>query len=654
MSDYLALTDLAHLGGRGVVFNGAHENEFSGLSVAFAGDVNGDGYDDLLVSCSTIPDAVDEPGKAFIIYGHAGSWANSFNLYSVNGANGFLFNGETDGQEFGSSVSSAGDVNGDGIADIIVGAYNHHNEGQTGPGAAYVLFGSATGFDAQVNAADLDGSNGFRLNGAQAEDGVGLSVASVGDLNGDGFHDIAVGSWQRYDNGLNVPAETYIVFGKADGWDASIDLDSLGAGEGAGIRIAPGDTTALEVASAGDFNGDGIADMIMGALSAEPSGRSDQGAAYVIFGHDGPWEPTLDVSTLDGSNGFAINGLHKGDVLGWRAQTAGDLNGDGITDIAVSAPGAGSGYGGEAYVIFGSTDGFPATLDVTHLNGRNGFVIHGLDEQFSQIYTVASAGDWNGDGLDDLVVGVPWAQGDSALAGRTFILFGGAKGWDADFQLSDINGDNGVSFEGIGPEDFIGVSVAGAGDLNGDGLADIAFGGPNSYRHVQNVGESYVIFGALPGQAVHRVGNALAQTIHGGEFDDVLNGRAGDDVLIGHGGDDTLRGAKGGDQLFGGDGADTFVFETFQKSTVAHADHIGDLSADDVIDLSAIDAVRGEPGDQAFVLVSQFTGAAGQLTWSYAAGSDTSTLKGDIDGDGQADFVVQATGDHTGFTNFVL
>jgi serralysin len=140
----------------------------------------------------------------------------------------------------------------------------------------------------------------------------------------------------------------------------------------------------------------------------------------------------------------------------------------------------------------------------------------------------------------------------------------------------------------------------------------------------------------------------------GGKSDgsDLLSGGKGGDHLFGENGRDVLIGGAGGDELSGGSGADHFVYLKLTDSTAAHADTIVDLTADDVIDLSAIDADSIVKGNQAFVLVSGFTGHAGQLMLNDLGGA--ADLLGDVNGDGVADFVVHLSGDQTGFDNFVL
>ena len=182
------------------------------------------------------------------------------------------------------------------------------------------------------------------------------------------------------------------------------------------------DLSGSSVSSAGDVNGDGIGDLIIGASSA---GNFDVGESYVVFGSNGELESSLDLSNLDGSNGFAIDSLD--DIrsrLGSSVSSAGDVNGDGFDDLIIGAPYADSnGYfrNGQSYVVFGNSGGWASRLDLTTLDGSNGFVINGLDGNDYSGSSVSSAGDVNGDGFDDLIIGAPGADpNDYSSAGESY------------------------------------------------------------------------------------------------------------------------------------------------------------------------------------------------------------------------------------------
>ena len=203
-------------------------------------------------------------------------------------------------------MSTAGDVNGDGYADLIVGAYGADNNGRADSGSAYVLFGKASGF-ANIDLASLGASDGYRIDGAVGSDRCGYSVSTAGDVNGDGYADLIVGAYCADNNGRSSSGSAYVLFGKASGF-ANIDLASLGASDGYRIDGAvAGDQCGHSVSTAGDVNGDGYADLIVGAYGADNNGRADSGSAYVLFGKASGFA-NIDLASLGASDGYRIDG----------------------------------------------------------------------------------------------------------------------------------------------------------------------------------------------------------------------------------------------------------------------------------------------------------------------------------------------------------
>ena len=278
----------------------------------------------------------------------------TLNLSTLTGTNGFKIQGETAYDLSGHSVSDAGDLNGDGFDDIIIGAWQADPNGSLS-GASYVVFGKAGGFSATLNLSTLTGANGFKIQGEVANDISGDSVSGAGDVNGDGFDDLIIGADGADPNGISSGA-SYVVFGKAGGFSATLNLSTLTGANGFKIQGETAvDQTGTSVSAAGDVNGDGFGDIIIGAPFADPNG-SDSGASYVVFGKAGGFSATLNLSTLDGTKGFKIQGEAAYDRSGISVSAAGDVNGDGFDDIIIGADSANTNgtYSGASYVVFGS------------------------------------------------------------------------------------------------------------------------------------------------------------------------------------------------------------------------------------------------------------------------------------------------------------
>jgi hypothetical protein len=594
----LAAIDLATLDGtNGFTLIGIDQSDFSGGSVSFAGDVNGDGFADLIVGASTAESAggASVEGESYVVFGKA-SWAGTpaLDLATLDGTNGFRLIGIDVADFSGFSVSSAGDVNGDGFADLNVGApFAESAGGPDKEGESYVVFGKASWAGvASLDLATLDGTNGFRLSGIDVNNLSGWSVSSAGDVNGDGLDDLIVGAPNA--------RQSYVVFGKAS-WAGtpSLDLATLDGTNGFRLNgIDAGDRSGHAVSSAGDVNGDGFADLIVGAYYAESAGGADkEGESYVVFGK-ASWAgtPSLDLATLDGTNGFRLIGIDEYDGSGRSVSSAGDVNGDGFADLIVGAPYAESAGEtndeGESYVVFGKASwaGTPS-LDLATLDGTNGFRLNGIDAFDYSGLSVSSAGDVNGDGFADLIVGAPRATsaGGGADEGESYVVYGKAS-WAGtpSLDLATLDGINGFRLSGIDAFDQSGFSVSSAGDVNGDGFADLIVGAPNatSAGGAALEGESYVVFG----------GNFNGAVTHlGGAGDDMLTGTAAAETFVGGAGNDTMRGKGGADSFQGGSGDDTIIVGSGLPLYVSGGSGIDTVNLAALaasIDLSGLDSSR--------------------------------------------------------------
>ena len=391
------------------IFTGEAGDDFFGWSVASAGDVDSDGFDDLIVGAWLNDAGGTNAGRAYVFSGQTGD-----TLYVFTGEAAFDF--------LGQSVAGAGDVNNDGFDDLIVGA-GGNDAGGYRAGRAYVFSGQT-------------GDTLYVFTGEAAEDFFGRSVASAGDVDNDGFDDMIVGAYGN-DASASAAGRAYVYSGQSG------DTIYTFTGE------AAGDLFGWSVASAGDVDNDGFDDLIVGAPQNN-AGGTDAGRAYVFSGQSGD---TIYVFTGESANDF----------FGFSAASAGDVNNDGFVDLIVGAKNnvEGGVTAGRAYVFSGQSGD---TIYVFTGNAR-------LDE-FG--ISVASAGDVNDDGFDDIIVGAHWDNAGGNHAGRAYVFSG--KGC----LCADPNGDELVNFDDV---DFLidyyfysGTSPVSLveSDLNCDGSVDIA------------------------------------------------------------------------------------------------------------------------------------------------------------------------------------
>ncbi len=456
---------------RGVQFNGIAENDYAGWSVSSAGDVNGDGLDDVLIGAPFAEPNGANSGQAYLIYGQARSASlfGTANLSDVGTTvGGVRFNGVAR-ENAGNSVASAGDVNGDGLDDMLVGA--SWGPGQYGGpqyGGAYLIYGQGSDapFSATIELSDVGTTvPGVRFNGFDSRSRSGESVASAGDVNGDGLDDVLIGTYAR--------GASFMIYGQDAGTPltGTIELSDVGSTV-EGVRF--NGPLPREVSSAGDVDGDGVGDVLIG---------DEDDTVYLIYGQDaGSLSGTIelyDVGTVVPGVKFSAES-DRGGFSAWSVSSAGDVNGDGLDDMLFRGFSHSNGLNlGKSYLIYGQDSGAPlsgvielsdvgASVDGVKFNGQHYQIIG---------RSVNSAGDVDGDGLGDLLI---------STGVDTFLVYGQDAGrpLPGTIELFEVGTTvPGARFTGSGP-----LLPSSAGDVNGDGFADVIIGAPNS-------GQAFLIYG---------------------------------------------------------------------------------------------------------------------------------------------------------------
>jgi hypothetical protein len=487
---------------------GENANDNNGTRVISL-DLNGDGLSDTATCApNASPGGLAAAGSVYVVFGVKGSiYGQPIAFSTINGTNGTRINGAAAGAHICSSLA-AGDVNGDNIHDLIIGA----GDAAGTQGEAYVIQGGIGAWPASCSVSGLLGlnagtncQNGFMFRGVTAGDKLGFSVA-VRDFNGDDYDDVLAGA-----PGAGASdGKAYLVCGAPSGFAGSFLVSALnGIPNAAGTCGFAVNATASSVeklghaVTMGNINGDVYSDVIIGAPDGNTGVRMRTGRVYDICGGSGTYPASINVSGLTGTPGSpgTCGAVFTGVGSNHHAGTSvdvGDVNGDGTMDLLIGAPNAnalGRNNGGSTYVVYGKDTGFAATFDLNSVNqSTSGFRIDGLAGDNAGT-SVHGRCDINGDGIQDILVGAPKASPLArASAGGIYVVFGAATALST-IDVNILDGISGVKIHGAVAGDETGSDV-GSGDFYNFGLCNVIAGAPKREVGVNaNAGSVFTIMG---------------------------------------------------------------------------------------------------------------------------------------------------------------
>lgn len=589
-----------------------------GVSVAGAGDVNGDGYNDVIAGAYLYDDGFTDEGAAFLYYGSDTGLSDQPNLIISDANQTFAL--------FGINVDGAGDVNGDGYSDVIVGAYYYDDGASKNEGAAFIYHGSASGL-IPVPAAIADDID-------QQEAQFGRTVSGAGDVNGDGFSDVIIGSWNYNDGIYSQEGRALVYYGSVSGISNQPDVVLSDCDqEGAFFGI---------VSAAGDVNADGFSDVVVTAHNYDSDDQLNTGRGFVYFGSAAGLSNTANVILDDAPR--------KNTFLGISVSEAGDINGDGYSDLVIGSPAfpGASENEGIVLVYHGNATGLEDEPAI-RMTGRDSL------DRFGS--SVAAAGDVNGDGYGDVIISSTPIPG-----AKTYIHYG---------SITGIKKQAEVTLDDIAQALVFGDEVAGIGDINGDGLSDVmiaALGYDELPR--TNIGRIYAYYGS-PAD----LSSNPTQTVNGNQSESGFASglqTAGD--VNGDGFTDLIIGAASYDQSFQNEGAAFLYYGTsgglastpnwtafgsqqegaFGRSVTYAGDLNGDGYADVAISATQFDNENGTNAGRIYIYHGSAAGLSNNADQILEGTQPASSFgfgmasAGDVNGDGFGDFVAGAWGNDNG------
>lgn len=444
--------------------NGENLRDLAGLDLSGAGDVNGDGLGDVLIG---VPGG-DRPlnrgaGLVYVLYGQ--SAPEEIDLANLERWQGFRVYKEAAGRL---GLAAAGDVNGDGFSDVLISTPGWVREGDI-LGAAHLVYGGPR--NADVDLADLGIMNGFSIHGDASTQTlhVGSEASGVGDINGDGYDDVAVTGRS------NDRWTTHVVLGRSNRHHVVLGMSSLGYG----FKIL-GDSIAESVSGAGDFNGDGFPDIVLGfpvtIWADQPLSAKLVDNVRIVYGKADPLD--VDLSSMGAVDGARIISRQVGVGIGASVASAGDMNGDGFGDVMVGGPNQ---LDQVVYVVFGRPDA-GAAIDVARLTSSTGRELRPGNIAVGYGLSIGPAGDLNKDGYTDAFVGAAGMHVDGInRAGTAVAYYGG------DPVARTVRAREMFRISGSGHGQLAGFSVGAAGDTDGDGWPNLLVGAPGALEDNQPI-----------------------------------------------------------------------------------------------------------------------------------------------------------------------
>ncbi|MCC6608010.1 MAG: FG-GAP repeat protein [Anaerolineae bacterium] len=579
-----------------------------GCDVATAGDVNGDGYDDIIIGAPYYDNGQSDAGKVYAFHGSSSG---------LNTSAAWTAESDTVWAYLGSAVAAAGDVNQDGYDDVIVGAYFYKN-GEFAEGKALVYHGAAAGLSSAAN---------WYAEGNQASANFGIAVAGAGDVNGDGYDDAIIGAHQ-YDG----QGSAFSYYGSSNGLSAIADWTAEQDQQGAQL--------GRSVSTAGDVNNDGYDDVIIGAPEFD-NGQSNEGRVFVYYGAQTGLSLEAD---------WMAEGDQANARFGKAVANAGDVNDDGYDDVIIGSEHENGQAGeGRATVYHGSASGLGASADWT-VEGNWAGAFFGD--------AVAGAGDINGDGYDDVIIGAQYYDNGQTDEGKVAVYFGSSSGLETTSGW-EIESNQGAA--------YLGISVSTAGDVNGDGYADIIVGEYRYDNGQESEGGAFVYYGSasgLAGSTPDWSGESdQASAAYGysvSSAGDINNDGYGD-VIVGAPYFDNGETDEGRVYVYTGtvNGLNLSAAWTaegnqggayFGYAVSAAGDVNGDGYDDILVGAPYFDDEQTDEG-QAFLYYGSSSGLSATADWTFASGQANARLgketavseAGDVNGDGYGDIIFGAS-----------